>query len=191
MKKLTHIAVAGALAAAMIGGAVLTAAAAKEIRPIAPVRPRPIVILPEKELPKQQIPLLKQMEEKLREYCSAYGVPFHIALGVIEAMSDFNNSYHGSQLGAERVGYMGVPIDTPRLFSDLSTVNVADAYGNFQAGCYLLGWLRGRHDTWEETLLCYDVGESNAAKYFIPYGESTTFARAAWEAALRWEKIVG
>lgn len=191
MKKLTRIAVAGALAAAMIGGAVLTAAAAKESRPIGPIRPRPIVILPAKELPKQQIPLLKQMEEQLRERCTEYGVPFHVALGVIEAMSDFDNGYHGSQLGTERVGFMGVPIDTPSLFSDLKDCNVADAYGNFRAGCYLLGWLRGRHESWQEVLLCYDVGERNAQQLFLPWGETTSFARAAWEAALRWEKIVG
>lgn len=191
MKKTTHIAVTGVLAAAMIGGAVLTAAAAKEIRPITPVKPRPIVVLPVKELPKQQIPLLKQMEEQLRERCAEYGVPFSIALGVIEAMSDFNNSYHGSQLGAERVGYMGVPIDTPSLFSDLKEVNVADAYGNFRAGCYLLGWLRARHESWQETLLCYDVGEGNAMRYFIPFGETTDFARAAFKAALQWEMVLG
>lgn len=194
MKKGTIIrmAAAGTLAAMLIGGAAITASAANGIMPTKPVKPMPIRVI---EAPpiglRNQVPMLKQMQEKLREYCRENGVPYYMAVAVIEQISGFDNSYHGDNGQGERVGYFGVPLAATSMFEKLRGMDLTDPYDNMEAGCYLLGWLKSRHESWEETMLCYDVGEANAARYFLPWGEVTKLVKDTMAAARKWRLIVG
>ncbi len=115
------------------------------------------------------IPLDYELQDVLRTSCEAFGVPYHLALGLIETESAF-------QTDADN----GLCYGLCQLNRDYFPDNLTPAE-NIRAGMEYLGSLLDKHDTVEAALTSYNSGHDTGAR---------GYARAVLERAARWEEAM-
>ena len=109
---------------------------------------------------REDIPLDEETQLLLYEACTEKGIPYELALAVINQETDFRNIVGD---GGASFGYMQVQ---PRWHSDraeaLGVADLMDPYGNFLVGCDYLAELLGKDRGTEWALMAYNGGPTYA-----------------------------
>jgi len=137
----------------------------------------------------EEIPLNFDLQCNLITVCEEYGVPYHIALGVIQAESSFTADVSNGIC----FGYMQIhKINSGWLGERLGVSDLLDPYQNLRAGVYILGDLYADYGDWHKALIAYNYGPSGAQEHVFSKGYTTTgYSRAVMEYADAWLEVVG
>lgn len=126
------------------------------------------------------IPLTHEEQDWLQAACEEFGVPYALALGLIEKETAFRNVVgdDGASTGYmqiqqkwhwDRMGRLGV--------TDLMEPN-----GNFKVGCDFLSELYERYQDWSLALTVYNMGHDP--------GYITNYARGVMENYAHWQELL-
>ena len=132
---------------------------APELTPAPLPTPTPILYDP-------AVPLAPELQAVLREACAEHGVPFSLALGLIEVESRF-------QVDADNGVSYGLLQLNKKYFPD--KLSPSD---NIRAGIEYLGWILAQHGDTAAALTAYNCGHDTGAR---------GYANAVLEAAGRWD----
>lgn len=107
------------------------------------------------------IALSPELQDYTRSVCRDYGVPFELALAVMQTES----SYRPDAVNGQSYGLMQVhKINWPRLAGILGIDDFIEPKNNILAGVYMLSELIGKYGEYEAVLLCYNKGEAGARR---------------------------
>lgn len=136
----------------------------------------------------QEIPLSFDLQCHLKTVCEEYGVPYHIALGVIQAESSFT----ADATNGICFGYMQInKINAEWLSKEIGVTDLSEPYQNLRSGVYILGDFYGKYGEWHRALICYNYGEGGAQKHVFSKGYTTTgYSRAVMEYANAWLEVI-
>ena len=124
----------------------------------------------EEEAPSYQsdaVPLNHDTQAQVLGWCEEYGVPYSVALAVIEAESSFRpDAENGSCYGYMQIN----SINKSWLFQEIGVTNLEDPLQNLHSGIYMLGDLYGKYGDWHKVLVCYNCGETGAYNHYFSQG---------------------
>ena len=124
------------------------------------------------------VPLSYEDQDFLHTACQESGVPYALALAVIEQETDFRNVMGDD--GAS-CGYMQVQEKWHReRMERLGVTDLMDPFGNFRVGCDFLAELMGKYPT-QEALTAYNSGSPG-------YNQYSYDVMANYE---KWKELVG
>lgn len=137
----------------------------------------------------EEIPLNFDLQCHLISVCEEYGVPYHIALGVIQAESSFTaDASNGTCFGYMQIN----KINAEWLSESIGVTDLADPYQNLRSGVFILSDLFGDYGDWHKALIAYNYGPSGAQEHVFSKGYTTTgYSRAVMEYADAWLEVVG
>lgn len=131
------------------------------------------------------VPLTAEEQESLWTACQEFGIPYTLALGVIDVETDFRN-VAGDDGNSK--GYMQVQ---ERYHTDtMRTLGVADlmeSKGNFRVGLSYLSEMVAVTDTTDEALMAYNMGKVGAARLWQEGVHESAYSREVLERASYWE----
>ena len=136
----------------------------------------------EEEAPSYQsdaVPLNHDTQAQVLGWCEEYGVPYSVALAVIEAESSFRpDAENGSCYGYMQIN----SINKSWLFQEIGVTNLEDPLQNLHSGIYMLGDLYGKYGDWHKALVCYNCGETGAYNHYFSQGlTSSGYSRHVME----------
>lgn len=137
----------------------------------------------------EEIPLDYDLQRHLMDVCDEYGVPYHIALAVIQAESSFTeNASNG-----DCYGYMQInSFNADWLASAIGVTELTDPYQNLRAGIFILGGLFDDYGDWHKALIAYNYGPAGAQEHVFSKGYTTTqYSRTVMSYAEEWLEVVG
>lgn len=127
---------------------------------------------------RDDVPLTYEEQDFLHTACEESGIPYALALAVIEQETDFRNVLGDD--GASS-GYMQVQ---ERWHWDrmerLGVTDLSDPFGNFRVGCDFLAELMENY-TVEEALTAYNSGSPGTSSY----------SQSVMESYEKWKELVG
>ena len=137
----------------------------------------------EEEAPSYQsdaVPLNHDTQAQVLGWCEEYGVPYSVALAVIEAESSFRpDAENGSCYGYMQIN----SINAGWLKDELGVTDLLDACQNIKAGCYMLGSYLALYDgDINRTMMAYNLGKSGAEKAWNAGIRSTAYTDKVWSA---------
>lgn len=137
----------------------------------------------------EEIPLNFDLQCHLITVCEEYGVPYHIALGVIQAESSFTaDASNGTCFGYMQIN----KINAEWLSESIGVTDLTDPYQNLRSGVFILSDLFGDYGDWHKALTAYNYGPSGAQEHVFSKGYTTTgYSRAVMEYADAWLEVVG
>lgn len=137
----------------------------------------------------EEIPLDFDLQCHLITVCEEYGVPYHIALGVIQAESSFTaDASNGTCFGYMQIN----KINAEWLSESIGVTDLTDPYQNLRSGVFILSDLFGDYGDWHKALIAYNYGPSGAQEHVFSKGYTTTgYSRAVMEYADAWLEVVG
>lgn len=136
----------------------------------------------------EEIPLDFDLQCHLITVCEEYGVPYHIALGVIQAESSFTADASNETC----CGYMQInKINAEWLSESIGVTDLTDPYQNLRSGVFILSDLFGDYGDWHKALIAYNYGPSGAQEYVFSKGYTTTkYSRVVMEYADAWLEVI-
>lgn len=145
----------------------------------------------EEEAPSYQsdaVPLNHDTQAQVLGWCEEYGVPYSVALAVIEAESSFRpDAENGSCYGYMQIN----SINKSWLFQEIGVTNLEDPLQNLHSGIYMLGDLYGKYGDWHKVLVCYNCGETGAYNHYFSQGlTSSGYSRHVMELEAKWTEVV-
>ena len=145
----------------------------------------------EEEAPSYQsdaVPLNHDTQAQVLGWCEEYGVPYSVALAVIEAESSFRpDAENGSCYGDMQIN----SINKSWLFQEIGVTNLEDPLQNLHSGIYMLGDLYGKYGDWHKVLVCYNCGETGAYNHYFSQGlTSSGYSRHVMELEAKWAEVV-
>ena len=145
----------------------------------------------EEEAPSYQsdaVPLNHDTQAQVLGWCEEYGVPYSVALAVIEAESSFRpDAENGSCYGYMQIN----SINKSWLFQEIGVTNLEDPLQNLHSGIYMLGDLYGKYGDWHKALVCYNCGETGAYNHYFSQGlTSSGYSRHVMELEAKWTEVV-
>ena len=145
----------------------------------------------EEEAPSYQsdaVPLNQDTQAQVLGWCEEYGVPYSVALAVIEAESSFRpDAENGSCYGYMQIN----SINKSWLFQEIGVTNLEDPLQNLHSGIYMLGDLYGKYGDWHKALVCYNCGETGAYNHYFSQGlTSSGYSRHVMELEAKWAEVV-
>lgn len=145
----------------------------------------------EEEAPSYQsdaVPLNHDTQAQVLGWCEEYGVPYSVALAVIEAESSFRpDAENGSCYGYMQIN----SINKSWLFQEIGVTNLEDPLQNLHSGIYMLGDLYGKYGDWHKVLVCYNCGETGAYNHYFSQGlTSSGYSRHVMELEAKWAEVV-
>lgn len=145
----------------------------------------------EEEAPSYQsdaVPLNHDTQAQVLGWCEEYGVPYSVALAVIEAESSFRpDAENGSCYGYMQIN----SINKSWLFQEIGVTNLEDPLQNLHSGIYMLGDLYGKYGDWHKVLVCYNCGETGAYNHHFSQGlTSSGYSRHVMELEAKWAEVV-
>ena len=137
----------------------------------------------------EEIPLNFDLQCHLITVCEEYGVPYHIALGVIQAESSFTaDASNGTCFGYMQIN----KINAEWLSESIGVTDLTDPYQNLRSGVFILSDLFGDYGDWHKALIAYNYGPSGAQEHVFSKGYTATgYSRAVMEYADAWLEVVG
>ena len=137
----------------------------------------------------EEIPLDRETQSCILNWCEEYGVPHSIALGVIQSESPLQpDAENGSCYGYMQIN----SINREWLGEAIGITDLRDPHQNLQAGIYMLSDLYGKYGDWNKALTCYNYGEGGAYEHVFSKGEtSSTYSRHVLAVAEEWAGVVG
>ena len=119
------------------------------------------------------IPLDREQQDVVREISAEYGVPFELALAVMQVESNFDITAIGN---GNCYGIMQIhKINHPALEKQLGITDWLSLSDNARAGCYMLGKLLDKYQDETRALMAYNMGEGAAKKAWNAGTRSTTY----------------
>lgn len=119
------------------------------------------------------IPLNREQQDVVREISEEYGVPFELALAVMQVESNFDVTAIGN---GNCYGIMQIhKINHPALESQLGITDWLSLSDNARAGCYMLGNLLDKYQDETRALMAYNMGEGAAKKAWNAGTRSTGY----------------
>ena len=145
----------------------------------------------EEEAPSYQsdaVPLNHDTQAQVLGWCEEYGVPYSVALAVIEAESSFRpDAENGSCYGYMQIN----SINKSWLFQEIGVTNLEDPLQTLHSGIYMLGDLYGKYGDWHKALVCYNCGETGAYNHYFSQGlTSSGYSRHVMELEAKWAEVV-
>ena len=145
----------------------------------------------EEEAPSYQsdaVPLNHDTQAQVLGWCEEYGVPYSVALAVIEAESSFRpDAENGSCYGYMQIN----SINKSWLFQEIGVTNLEDPLQNLHSGIYMLGDLYGKYGDWHKALVCYNCGDTGAYNHYFSQGlTSSGYSRHVMELEAKWAEVV-
>lgn len=121
------------------------------------------------------IPLDKEQQDIVRRISEEYGVPFELALAVMQVESGFDVDVIGS---GNCYGIMQIhKINHPALEKQLGITDWLSLSDNARAGCYMLGQLLDKYQDETRALMSYNMGEGAAKKAWNAGTRSTGYTQ--------------
>lgn len=133
------------------------------------------------------VPLSFEQQDTVRASAEEFGVPFSLALAVIEVESSYNPdavSSDGKSIGAMQIH----EVNHKTLKKALGEDELSSLRANTRAGCFLLGAYLEKYGNESMALMAYNLGEGGAGKkwrqgvYETKYSAKVLKARDALEA---------
>lgn len=119
------------------------------------------------------IPLNREQQDIVREISEEYGVPFELALAVMQVESGFDVDAIG---GGNCYGIMQIhKINHSALEKQLGVTDWLSLSDNARAGCYMLGKLLDKYQDETRALMAYNMGEGAAKKTWNAGTRSTGY----------------
>lgn len=119
------------------------------------------------------IPLDREQQDIVRRISEEYGVPFELALAVMQVESGFDVDVIG---GGNCYGIMQIhKINHSALESQLGITDWLSLSDNARAGCYMLGQLLDKYQDETRALMAYNMGEGAAKKAWNAGTRSTGY----------------
>ena len=145
----------------------------------------------EEEAPSYQsdaVPLNHDTQAQVLGWCEEYGVPYSVALAVIEAESSFRpDAENGSCYGYMQIN----SINSDWLEKEIGVTDLTDPYQNIRSGVFILSDLYGKYGDWHKALICYNYGEGGAQEHVFSKGYTTTsYSRTVMEYADAWAEVL-
>ena len=143
----------------------------------------------ERSLPiTDEVPLDHITQERTIRWCKEYGVPYSVALAVIEAESSFRpDAENGSCYGYMQIN----SINKSWLLQEIGVTDLADQLQNLHSGIYMLGDLYGKYGDWHKALVCYNCGETGAYNHYFSQGlTSSGYSRHVMELEEKWAEVI-
>lgn len=136
------------------------------------------------------IPLTAGEQDAVREAAEEYGVPFALALAVIETESGYNpEAKNGKAWGAMQIH----EVNHRALKEKVGVEDWFNLYDNARAGCYLLGGYLEKYEDETAALMAYNLGEGGAKRkwkqgiFQTAYTDKVKTARENLRAVLKVE----
>lgn len=127
-----------------------------------------------------EVPLSFEEQELLQKACEEFGVPYPLALGLIETETNFQNIYGDNGVSS---GYMQIQKKWHyQRMKDLGVTDLNDPEGNFRVGLSLLSELYEKYGSWEMALTVYNMGHDP--------GYVTSYARVVMGHNDNWAKLI-
>ena len=121
------------------------------------------------------IPLDKEQQDIVRRISEEYGVPFELALAVMQVESGFDVDAIG---GGNCYGIMQIhKINHSALEKQLGVTDWLSLSDNARAGCYMLGKLLDKYQDETRALMAYNMGEGAAKKAWNAGTRSTGYTQ--------------
>lgn len=134
------------------------------------------------------VPLDHDTQAQVMGWCEEYGVPYSVALAVIEAESSFwPDAENGSCYG-----YMQISsINKSWLLQEIGVTDLKDPLQNLHSGIYMLGDLYGKYGDWHKVLVCYNCGETGAYNQYFSQGlTSSGYSRHVMDLEAKWAEVI-
>ena len=129
-----------------------------------------------------------ELQRHVREQAERQGVPFEIALAVIERESSYKPD---AVSDTGDFGLMQINVCNHRwLYEELGITDVMDPEQNIEAGLYILGRAFQKYDDPDKALMAYNMGEGGARSAWDSGITSTDYSKAVKEAMETWECTV-
>lgn len=109
------------------------------------------------------VPLTLEQQDIVRASAEEFGVPFSLALAVIQIESSFDPdavSGDGKSVGAMQIH----EVNHPSLKKALGEDELTSLRANTRAGCFLLGAYLEKYESESKALMAYNLGEGGAGK---------------------------
>lgn len=127
------------------------------------------------------IPLTDELQRFVREQCEARGVPFEIALALIERESSYRTNVKSA---TNDYGLMQInACNHEWLAEELGLTDMLDPYQNITAGVYILGQAFEKYGDPNQALMAYNMGDAGMREAWEQGIRSTKYSRAVIEAA--------
>lgn len=135
-----------------------------------------------------EVPLDPVIQEMAIRWCEEYGVPYSMALAVMEAESSFRPDAENGNC----YGYMQInSINSSWLNQEIGVTDLTDPLQNIHSGIYMLGDLYEKYEDWNRALTAYNYGVSGAQKHVFSKGEnSSTYSRRVLELEEKWAEVI-
>lgn len=125
------------------------------------------------------IPLTYDEQDWLQKACDEFGIPYALALGLIEKETSFRNIIGD---GGASTGYMQVQRKWHQNRMDrLGVTDLSDPYGNFRVGLDYLSELYEKYNDWSLALTVYNRGHNP--------GFITDYAKDVMKNYSRWQEL--
>ena len=136
------------------------------------------------------VPLDDNEQFCLNTWCGQYGVPYTLALAMIEAESSFNPN------AVNRAGtcfsYMQInACNEEWLKKDLGISSVKNPLDNLRSGTYMIGGYIRKYEDLNKALMSYSCGEGGAKAKFAQGIYETAYTRKILKLKAEWDKILG
>lgn len=134
------------------------------------------------------VPLDHDTQVQIMGWCEEYGVPYSMALAVIEAESSFRpDAENGSCYGYMQIN----SINKSWLLQEIGVTDLTDPLQNLHSGIYMLGDLYGKYGDWHKALVCYNCGETGAYNHYFSQGlTSSGYSRHVMELEAKWAEVI-
>lgn len=127
------------------------------------------------------VPMSDELQRCVREQAERQGVPFEIALAVIERESGYKPD---AVSDTGDFGLMQINVCNHRwLYEELGITDVMDPEQNIEAGIYILGQAFQKYDDPDKALMAYNMGDSGMKAAWSKGQHSSKYSRAVLETA--------
>lgn len=132
------------------------------------------------------VPMSDELQRYVREQAERQGVPFEIALAVIERESSYKPD---AVSDTGDFGLMQINVCNHRwLYEELGITDVMDPEQNIEAGLYILGQAFQKYDDPDKALMAYNMGDSGMKAAWSKGQHSSKYSRAVLETAQSFER---
>lgn len=135
------------------------------------------------------IPLDYTDQDLLRTACEEFGVPYTLAVAMVEKESRFHGDAIGD--GGHSIGFLQIQqrFHTDRM-AKLGVTDLMDHAGNFRVGLSYLAELLERYEDTHKALMAYNMGPSGASKLWEVGTYQSAYSREIMERAEYWAGVL-
>ncbi len=138
----------------------------------------------------EKVPMDENTQFCTKVWCEQYGVPYTLALAVIQTESTFNPdavNYDGTCFS-----YMQIHVvNEPYLKSALGIESIKNPLDNIRSGVYLLGGYIRKYEDLSMALMAYNHGEGGAQSKFAQGIYETGYTRVVLDRKAEWDAVLG